>query len=70
MTKEAFLALVGNRYDALQKLNEAHDFYDYEKGFVSIWQELGRQVLEDNLGAVPAVHRKKNTFPQPTEKLK
>lgn len=70
MTKEALLALVGDRYDALQKLNEAHDFYDYEKGFACIWQELGRQVLENNLGLVSAVHRKKNTFPQPMEKLK
>jgi hypothetical protein len=70
MTKEALLALVGDRYDALQKLNQSPDFYEYEKGFVSIWQELGRQVLEGNLGSLPANHRKKNVSPQPTERLK
>jgi hypothetical protein len=70
MTKEALLALVGDRYDALQKLNQKQDFYSYEKEFASIWQELGRNVLEGNLGSVPANHRKKNAFPQRLEKLK
>jgi hypothetical protein len=70
VTKEALLALVGDRYDALQKLNQSPDFYEYEKGFVSIWQELGRKVLEGNLGSVPTNHRKKNAFPQPSERLK
>jgi hypothetical protein len=70
MTKGALLALVGDRYDALQKLNEGNDFYEYEKGFASIWQELGRKVLEDNLGSVPSNHRKKNAFPQSSEKSK
>jgi len=59
MTKEEFLALAEARYDALQKLNKLNSFYDYEKQFVDLWRELGRQVLEQNLGAVPTNRRKK-----------
>ncbi len=59
MTKEEFLALAGDRYDALQKLNKLDSFYDYEKLFVDLWRELGREVLEKNLGAVPTNRRKK-----------
>jgi len=59
MTKEEFLQLAGNRYDELQALNKIDNFYDYEKGFVGIWQSLGRSVLEKNLGDVPQDKRKK-----------
>jgi len=59
MTKEEFLALAGTRYDALQSLNELDNFYDYEKKYLSIWRELGREVLESNLGKVPKDRRKK-----------
>lgn len=63
MTKEEFLALAGDRYDALQSLNKLNRFYDYEKQFVHIWQDLGRAVLENNLGAVPTNRRKKTLRP-------
>lgn len=59
MTKEEFLALAAKRYDELQALNKLDNFYDYEKEFVSIWRDLGREVLEKNLGEVPADKRKK-----------
>ena len=59
MTKEEFLQLAGNRYDELQSLNKIDNFYDYEKGFVGIWQSLGRSVLEKNLGDIPRDKRKK-----------
>ena len=59
MTKEEFLQLAGNRYDELQALNKIDNFYDYEKGFVGIWQSLGRSVLEKNLGTLPNDKRKK-----------
>lgn len=59
MTKEEFLALAEKRYDALQKLNKVDSFYDYEKEFVKLWRELGLEVLQKNLGAVPANRRKK-----------
>lgn len=50
MKKEEFLALAEKRYDALQQLNKLNNFYDYEKLFVEIWRESGREVLEKNLG--------------------
>ena len=62
MTKEEFLALAEGRYEALQKLNKLNNFYDYEKQFVHLWQELGRTVLEQNLGAVPTNRRKKKLY--------
>lgn len=59
MTKEEFLALAEKRYDALRDLNKLDNFYDYEKIFVDIWQEFGREALEKNLGPVPTNRRKK-----------
>lgn len=59
MTKEEFLALAAKRYDELQALNKLDNFYDYEKEFVNIWRNLGREVLEKNLGDVPQDKRKK-----------
>ena len=59
MTKEEFLALAESRYEALQELNQLKSFYDYEKIFVDLWRDLGREVLEKNLGEVPMNRRKK-----------
>ncbi len=59
MTKEEYLALAAQRYDALQALNKLDNFYDYEKEFVSLWKDLGREVLEKNVGELPRDKRKK-----------
>lgn len=59
MSKEEFLAVAEQRYDALQKLNQLDSFYNYEKLFLELWRDLGREVLEKNLGAVPTNRRKK-----------
>ncbi len=59
MTKEEYLSLASSRYDELQALNELDNFYDYEKRFVGIWQDLGRSVLEKNIGTLPNDKRKK-----------
>ena len=59
MTKEEFLAAAARRYDELQSLNKLDNFYDYEKEFVSIWRDLGREVLEKNIGSLPKDKRKK-----------
>jgi hypothetical protein len=52
MTEATFVALALERYTALQSLNKIDNFYDYEKEFEKIWQDLGREVLESNLSAV------------------
>lgn len=59
MSKEEFLALAEQRYDALRDLNKLDNFYDYEKLFVELWQEFGRETLEKNIGPVPSNRRKK-----------
>lgn len=59
MTREEFLAIAAKRYDELQALNKLDNFYDYEKEFVHIIKDLGREVLEKNLGDLPADKRKK-----------
>jgi uncharacterized membrane protein len=59
MTRKEFLELADKRYDELQALNKLDNFYDYEKQFVGIWQELGKAVLENNLGSLSNDKRKK-----------
>ena len=59
MSKAEYLALAEQKYDDLQALSTQPTFYDYEKSFEAIWMELGRQVLERNVGTVPADRRKK-----------
>ena len=59
MTKEEFMILASEKYENLQKLNEHLNFYDYEKAFDELWTELGRTVLERNIGEIPKDHRKK-----------
>ena len=59
MSKEEYLALAEQKYQELQQLKSQPTFYDYEKSFVNIWQDLGRQVLEKSLSEVPKDRRKK-----------
>lgn len=59
MTREEFHQMADKRYDELQALNKLDNFYDYEKQFVGIWQELGKAVLENNLGTLSNDKRKK-----------
>lgn len=59
MTKEEFLQACEARYEELRALGKLDNFYDYEKEFVSIWQGMGRDVFEKNLGSVSRDKRKK-----------
>ena len=63
MTEASFMALAQKRYQELQDLNKIDSFYDYEKEFDKIWQDLGRAVLESNVSEVPADRRKKKHLP-------
>lgn len=60
MTKEEFLATAARHYDSIKSLEGLDSFYDYEKQFVSILHQLGRDVMEQSLGELPRDHRKKN----------
>ena len=59
MTKEEYLAIASEKYDELQALGKIDNFYDYEKEFEKILNELGRTVLEKSLSDLPADRRKK-----------
>ena len=59
MTKAQYLAAAEARYDELKALGKLDNFYDYEVEFVKIWQDLGRQVLQDSLGELSNDKRKK-----------
>ncbi len=59
MTKAEYIALAEQKYQALQQLKNKPTFYDYEKSFDELWQDLGRQVLEKSLSEVPKDRRKK-----------
>ncbi|MCY7352023.1 MAG: hypothetical protein LH606_15395 [Cytophagaceae bacterium] len=59
MTEDEYMALARQKYQDLQQLKTQPAFYDYEKTFDAIWQDLGRQVLEKSLSDVPADRRKK-----------
>lgn len=58
-TEEEYMALARQKYNDLQALDKQLNMYDYEKSFEQIWLDLGRQVLERNLGPVPNDRRKK-----------
>jgi len=49
MTKEEFLSMAESRYAELKDLGKLDNFYDYEKSFDTIWQDLGRMYLERSL---------------------
>ena len=59
LTKEEYLALAEAKYQDLQELRSKATFYDYEKSFVGLWQDLGRQVVEKSLSDLPKDRRKK-----------
>ncbi len=65
MTKEEFLRLVSERYEEIHALNETEkdSFYNYEKKFVHLWQDLGRVVFESNISSLSNDRRKKKRLP-------
>lgn len=62
ISKEEFLLIVASRYDAINALDDGRDFYDYEKGFAAIVQQMNRELFESSIGPVPADRRKKNSL--------
>ena len=62
MTKEAYLALAAAQYEELHRIGQEPDFYTLEEQFDRVWTALGRSVLEQTLGPVPANKQKKTSF--------
>lgn len=61
MTKEEYLELCSKNWEALQAATSKNNLYDLEKDFRSNWEDLGREVLEKQLGDLPNDHRKKKS---------
>ena len=59
MSEEEFLKLAKAKYKEIHALKKERTFLDYEKGFVEVWQELGKEVTQANLGNPGKDHRKK-----------
>jgi hypothetical protein len=59
MSKEEYLAKAAARYEAIKKLKDQKDFYNYEADFDKMWTDLGREVLESSISKVPTNRRKK-----------
>jgi uncharacterized membrane protein len=59
MTKEEYLELCSKNWEALQAATSKKNLYDLEKDFRVTWEDLGREVLEKQLGNLPNDHRKK-----------
>jgi hypothetical protein len=59
MTQDEYIALAQQKYQQLVALQEKTTFYDHEKGFETIWRDLGQQVLEKTISNPPNDRRKK-----------
>lgn len=70
MTRDELHRLVDQKYDEINALKQEPTFLDYEQGFVEIWQELGRQVLQADLGDAGQDRRKKRSSKPPSEPSK
>jgi oligoendopeptidase F len=64
MTKEEYLAMESGRYEEIESLKAKDNFYDYEKSFDQIWQDLGRLYLENHMNEQSSTRdqRKKNAY--------
>jgi len=61
MTKEEYLKLAEEKWDALHGLRKENNFYDYEKKFDQLWVELGKEVLEKSISNPSKDRRKKKS---------
>lgn len=64
------MKLAKAKYAEIAALNDKPTFLEYEKGFVEVWMELGRQVAQANLGEVGKDRRKKSESKPSSEQLK
>lgn len=60
MSEEEYLEIARKRYREINALNDGNlSFYEYEKRFVNIIDDLSRELLEKNISSVPMDKRKK-----------
>ena len=59
MTEQEYLAICKSQYAEITKLKEVTDFYQYEKQFSDIMQDLNRRVFENSISTFSTDRRKK-----------
>jgi hypothetical protein len=59
MKKEEYLAICLSNREKMKKLDGCNNLYDLEKEVHVVFNSLGRDILEKQLGDVPADRRKK-----------
>ena len=70
MTREEFAKLADAKYDEINALKKKPTLLDYEQGFVDIWQELGREIIQVDLGSSSTDRRKKRSSNPPSASSK
>lgn len=70
MNEEEFLKMAKAKYAEINALKDEPTLLDYEKGFVELWTELGRQVVQAELGDRGKDRRKKRKSKAPSENSK
>lgn len=53
------MEMAKKKYADIHSLKDKPTFLDFEQGFVELWTELGREVMEANLGKAGKDRRKK-----------
>lgn len=56
------IAILLSQNPEVQELNKIESFYDYEKEYVRIVRDIGRQAMEIQIGNVSLNRRKKKHF--------
>lgn len=60
MSEQEYLEIARKRYRTITALNDGNlSFYDYEKRFVDIIDDMSRELLEKNISTAPPDRRKK-----------
>lgn len=49
LTEEKFVELARKQYKQIDQLKQVKSFYEYEKEFVNLWKEFGRQTIQESI---------------------
>jgi len=65
MSREEFLSIADSYYTDFESLKGSQSFYEYEKSFVDLWQQLGKECMEKQLNESSSTRdrRKKKLLP-------
>ena len=59
LTEEKFVELARKQYHQIHQLQQVNSFYEYEKAFINIWNEFGRQTIQESISSTTKDRRTK-----------